>query len=176
MDRRDFIKSTLAAAAAAAIPFPLKALAKRDAKNLRSVEVYRKGSWWPLSWADLKKDDIFRLREPDDGSIADAGTDWEISVAMNDAIPQPAPMFHSIEVEPFTHITMDHPLVSRIQAMKDGSPLGYLASIDVRTMQAEQVDVPEGTTWGYSFMTTPFWAKEPGTRTITFDDIQLLPA
>ena len=81
--------------------------------NMRSVEVYAKGVWASGEWASLKEGMIFRLREPD-GSIVDGGRANEICVALGDAEPEPAPMLFSIQCEPFTVATTDHPMAPRI--------------------------------------------------------------
>lgn len=131
MDRRSFIK--VLGAAGVAVLLPTVGFGK-STRNLRSVEIYQQGTWVPGSWESLKKDTIFRLREPD-GSIVDQGTHLEVCVAMEDAKACPAPEYHKVNGEPFTVITMEHPLAPRIQVWKDGQRVGLAQRVDMRTRQ-----------------------------------------
>ncbi len=54
-------------------------------ENLRKVEVFEAGTWTESSWESLRAGMIFRMREPDDGSIVDAGTCLEVCRALSDA-------------------------------------------------------------------------------------------
>jgi len=144
MKRREFLKTAAATAgvAGAALLLPV-GLRARPLK--RVVEVYDKGTWHEVTWEGLKKDDIFRLRELD-GSIVDEGTKHEISVATSDAIPRPAPEYHRVEAEPFTHIDMGHPLASRVKVVKDGEFVGRVQSIDMKHSTALVTHLKPGET------------------------------
>lgn len=99
--------------------------------QVRTLEFYVRGTWLPGTWESLKKDMIFRLREPN-GQIVDEGTEHEVSVALRDAKAEPAPAFWGVKCDPFTIITMDHPLAPRIRlAQEDGVPLGPVLEMNV---------------------------------------------
>jgi hypothetical protein len=136
MNRRSFLRTTAAAVSLVALPLPLAA--KPDTENLRSVELYDRGQWKPGTWAGLRKNDIFRLRDPD-GTLVNAGTEHEICIATSDVILQPAPMHSMIEVDLFTTITKDHRLASRVKVVKDGHQVGLVLSFDLRTHTMRRV-------------------------------------
>ena len=55
---------------------------------VRTLEVYNRGEWVQADWSVVKRDTIFRLREPD-GTVVDEGTESEISIALGAAEPLP---------------------------------------------------------------------------------------
>lgn len=129
MKRRSFLKATAAAAAVSLIP--LSTLGKDTTENLRTAEVYDKGNWIPKQFIELKKDDIFRLRDPD-GSLVDKGHEHEISLALSDAAPTEAGVY-GLRIAPFTIITKDSPFAHRVRVMKDGKQLALVKQINLRT-------------------------------------------
>lgn len=99
--------------------------------QVRTLEFYVRGKWLPGTWESLKKDMIFRLREPG-GQIADQGTDHEVSIAVEDARQEPSPMFWGVKCEPFTFVTMDHPLAAHVRVIQeDGTQLGFVQEMNV---------------------------------------------
>jgi len=167
MDRRTFIKSTAAAVALAALPLP--ALAK---KQLRSTEVYDKGVWKPGAFAQLQKDDIFRLRDPD-GTLVDEGTEHEISLALSDAVVSEVGFFQ-VESQPFTNITMDTPNADRLRVVKDGKQREFVQHVNLRTHWATMTYIPPG---GKAFVgsTAGIGPCDAHDMTILFQE-QLLPS
>ena len=133
MNRRSFLTAGVAASVLGILPFPGSALtpegfSKSERRAVRAVDFYDRGRWVRGRWADLKKDMIFRVIESDQNGkerIADQGTDHEVSIAVEDARREPRPMLWGVKCEPFTFVTMDHPLASRVLVFDvAGLPMG----------------------------------------------------
>ena len=102
--------------------------------HLRTPDFYVQGAWLPGTWEPLKKDTIFRLVEPD-GRVANQGTEYEVCIAVEDAVVEPVPVFWSVKCEHFTFITPAHPLASRIRVVDEA---GLLVE------QVSEMNVPMG--------------------------------
>lgn len=160
MNRRIFLKTSAAASVLTMIPLRLSA--KPDPKNLRSVELYDRGQWKPGTWAGLKKGDIFRLRDPD-GTLVNEGDLNEILVVADGGVSACAPpAFWVVDADPFTTITMDHHLASRVKVMKDGQQVGFVQSLDLRTHTMRRVAPSLGEVFGDTFDYIKL-GPEPGT-------------
>jgi len=131
MERRDFFKVAAGAAALLAVPSITSAAPQDYAGVQRTVEVYSKGKWRKGTWKGLKKDDIFRLRDPD-GSIVDEHTDCEVCVAVGDAYPVAGDAICGVEGEQFTFIDQSHVLASRLRVVKDGVQVGLVRMVDMK--------------------------------------------
>lgn len=134
MNRRDLLRTAAAAAAAAvAVSLPLPAVADdlEMASVTRTVQVFQDGQWAVTPWEGLKRGMVFRLREGD-GTLVDAGTPNEVSVALEDAcIVQTGPgqKNWSVKCEPFTNVLKDHPLAARVLVFNRGELVGNIQSI-----------------------------------------------
>lgn len=128
MERRDLLK--MAAGVAALLVVPAAASAEPTSQT-RTVEVYVRGRWRKGTWAGLKKDMIFRLREGD-GSIADEGTEHEVCVAVGNSYPMPGSAICGIKAETFTFIDQSHVLAPRLRVMKNGWPVGMVRMVDMK--------------------------------------------
>ena len=142
MKRRDFIKTTAAAGALAAIPFGGALAAPK--LGLCTVDILGPGGWVRRDFLDIKTFSIFRVILPD-GSIRDKGTEYEVAIALQDARRE-AGHYAGVKCESFTIIGLDHPFAGRIRVMKDGEQLGGVRWLDMRERTGSQVangDVPD---------------------------------
>jgi len=111
--------------------------------DLRTVEVFQGGGKWAtVPWDDLKKNMIFRLREPT-GELAAVGTEHEISVAMAGALPASPPVRWGIECESFTIVTKDTKVKNIKVLDAEGNSMGFVEKINMREGLAWQRS-PEG--------------------------------
>jgi len=121
---------------------PATDAADRTLLNQRTIEVYNQGEWEKGSWAGLKEGHIFRMREPA-GGLADQGTNHEISIAIADSTPQPAPMYYCVESEPFVQVDRDHKVAPRLKVYRDGVQLGRFMKIDMLAGTVERKGATE---------------------------------
>jgi hypothetical protein len=98
--------------------------------TLRTIEVYDRGVWRQGAWAQLKRDDVFRVREPD-GQLVNEGEELEICIATDAAFPDPKAGF-GVQCEPFVHIAVGHAVAPRIDVHKDNRVLGRVKAINLR--------------------------------------------
>jgi len=137
MRRRSFLSGSLATVGILVTGISVQA------PCLRQIQVYTKGEKWVLTpWQDLKKGMVFRLLEPD-GTVADMGTEHEVSIAVKDAAAEDAPACWGVQCEPFTYVKMDHPLAARVQVLHLGEPVGFIQEIDM-TMSKGWAHYPGG--------------------------------
>ena len=135
MNRRSFLTAGVAASILGLLPFQGSARTLEGRRAVRAGDFYDRGRWVRGRWADLKRGTIFRVIDPtpDGGErIADQGTDHEVSIAVEDARQEPSPMFWGVKCEPFTFVTMDHPLAAHVRVIQeDGTQLGFVQEMNV---------------------------------------------
>lgn len=89
MKRRKFLTDTLKGAAALgalALIGPAEAAVPSAPGPWRTVNKFDGFDWFDdVPWEELKKGDIFRLREAD-GTFVDSGTELELCTATSDAV------------------------------------------------------------------------------------------